>query len=115
MERGRIGYSAVQRRARVHALLGLHPEVIGGVTAAGDPVAAGVHVVGNLLAVAVHGVVLGYMSVHGSVHRNVLVVSLLVVRVDTVRHVVTSIAVVRVGNVVGRRVHDPRTTVGLFE
>ena len=94
VERGRIGYSAVQRRTRVHALLGLHPKIIGGVTAAGDPIAAGVHVVGILLTMAIHGVVLGHMGVHGSVHRSVVVVSLLVVGVDTVPHVVTPIAIV---------------------
>ena len=94
MERGRIGHSAVQRRARVHVLLGLHSKIIGRVTAAVDPVAARVHVVRILLAMTVHGVVLGHMSVHGSVHRNVVVVSLLVVGVDTVPHVVTPIATV---------------------
>jgi len=114
MERGRIGYSAVQSRARVHALLGLHSEIICGVTAAGDPVTAGVHVVGVLLAMAVHGVVLGHMSIHGSVHRGVLVGSVLVVRVDTIPHVVTPIAVVRVGDVMGR-VHNLRAAVGVFE
>lgn len=109
MER-RIGHSTVQRRARVHALLGLHSKIIGGVTAAGDPVAGGVHVVGILLAVAVHGVVLGHMCVHGAIHRNVLVVNLLVVRVDTVSHVVAPVAVVRVDDLMGR-VHDLRATV----
>ena len=101
MECGRIDHGAVQRRARVHALLGLHSEIIGGVTAAGDPIAVGVHVVGILLTMAVHGVVLGHMSVHGSIHRSVLV-TLVVVWADTVAHAVTPIAVVEVGG----RVYD---------
>ena len=110
MERGRIDHGAVQRWAGVHALLGLHSEIIGGVTAAGDPIAVGVHVVGILLSMAVHGVVLGYMSIHGSIHRSVLV-TLVVVCADAVPHVVTPIAVVEVGG----RVHDLCATVGLFE
>ena len=113
MERGRVDHGAVQGGVRVHVLLGLHSEVIGGVTATGDPIVAGVHVVGNLLAMAVHGVILGHMSVHGSVHRSVLV-SLMVVWADAVRHVVTPIVVVRVENVV-RIVHDLRATVGMLE
>ena len=59
VERGRIRHGTVQRRARVHALLGLHSEIIGGVTAAGDAIRVGIHVVGILLAMAVNGVVLG--------------------------------------------------------
>ena len=114
VERGRIAHSAVQRRARVHALLGLHSKIIGGVPATRDPIAAGVHVVGILLAMAIHRVILGHMSVHGSVYRNVVVVSLLVVGVDIVPHVVTPIATVRVDDVMGR-VHNLRATVGMLE
>jgi len=110
MERGRIGHSAVQRRARIHAMLGLHPEIIGGVTAAGDPVVIGVHVVGILLAMAVDVVVLGHVGVQGAI----VLVALVVVRVDTAPHVVTPIAVVRTDDGMGR-VHDLRATVGVFE
>ena len=94
VKRGRIGHCAIQGRARVHALLGLDSKIISGVTTGGDPVIAGVHIVGILLAMAVHGMVLGHMRVHGSVHRSVVVVSLLVVCVGTVPHVVASIAIV---------------------
>jgi len=113
MERGRIDHGAVQRRAGVHALLRLHSEIIGRVTAAGDPIGVGVHVVGILLTMAVHGVVLGHMNVHGSIHRSVLV-TLVVVWADAVPHVVTPIAVVRVDEV-GGRVHDLGATVRLLK
>lgn len=43
-----------------------------------------------------------------------MVMRLLVVRVDSVPHVVTPIAIVRVDDVMGR-VHDLRATVGMFE
>ena len=114
VKRGRIGHGAIQGRARVHALLGLDSKIISGVTAGGDPAIAGVHIVGILLAMAINRMVLGQMRVHGSVHRSVVVVSLLVVRVDTVPHVVPSIAVVWVSDVMGR-VHNLRATVGVFE
>ena len=106
MERGRVDHGAIQGGARVHVLLGWYSEIIGGVTATRDPIAAGVHVVGILLAMAVHGVVLGHMDVHGSVHRSVLV-SLMVVCADTVGYVVAPIAVVRV--------HNLRAAVRVFE
>jgi hypothetical protein len=53
------------------------------------------------------------MSVHGSVHRSVLV-TLVVACADTVPHVVTPITVVRVGDVM-RRIHDLGVTVRVFE
>ena len=90
----------------IHVLLGWHSEIIGGVAATRDPIAAGVHIVGILLTVAVHGVVLGHLNVHGSIHRSVLV-SLVIVCADAVGHVVTPIAVVRVQNL--------RATVRVFE
>lgn len=114
MIRGMLCHSAVQRWARVHALLGLHPKVIGWVTANGDPVIARVHVVGILLTMRTHWMVLGHVGTHGSIHGDVLVVALLVVRIDTVPHVVTSITIVGIGDMMGR-VHDLRTAVGMFE
>lgn len=107
-------HGAVQRWARVYALLGLHPKVIGWVTTNGDPVIARVHAVGILLAMRIHRMVLRHMGTHGSIHVDALVVSLLVVCVDTVPHVVTSITVVGIGDMMGR-VNDLRTTVGMFE
>ena len=58
--------------------------------------------------------VLRHMGTHGSIHGDALVVTLLVVCVDTVPHVVTSIAVVGIGDVMGG-VNDLSTTVGVSE
>ena len=53
------------------------------------------------------------MSIHGPVHRTVLM-TLLVVCAHTVYHAIPPIAAVRVGDVLGR-VHDLGATVGVFE
>lgn len=62
----------------------------------------------------IHRMVLGNVSVHGSIHGDALVMSLLVVCVNTVPHAVTPIATVRIADVM-RCVHDLCTTVGVFE
>jgi hypothetical protein len=111
---GGICNGTVQRWARIHALLGLHSKTIGGVTSNGDPVITRIHVVGILLAMRVHRVVLRYVGIHGSIDRDDLVMTLLIVSVNTVPHAITPIATVRVADVMGR-VHDLCTTVGVFE
>lgn len=99
---GGICHGTVQRWARVHVLLGLHSKIVGGVTSNGDPVTARIHVVGILLAMRVHRMVLRHVSIHGSIHRDVLVMILLTVCVYTVPHAITTIATVRVADMMSR-------------
>lgn len=102
---GRICHGAAQRWARVHVLLRLHSKIVGGVTPNGDPVTARIHVVGILLAMRVHSMVVRYVSIHGSIYGDVLVMILLAVCVNAVPHAITTIATVRVADMM-RRVND---------